>query len=62
MIIKVNKSKSILRCHITQKNFVLPSVSVGVSETIGEEVKAGWQQMSAMSLQQSFKLWHFWSQ
>ena len=39
------------------KCFVLPSVSVGVSETIGEEGEAGsWQPISAISLQQSFQI------
>ena len=42
-------------------DFILPGVSVGVDENIGEE-KAGWQPISAISLQQLFKLWQFWSQ
>ena len=43
-------------------NYIL-SVWVGVNETIGEEEEAGWwQPMSAISLQQKFILWHFWSQ
>ena len=44
------------------KFFVLPSVWVGVSETIGEKEETGWQPISAISLQQSFILWQFWSQ
>ena len=38
------------------KKIVLPSVSVGVSETIEEEEEAGWQLISAISLQQSCQL------
>ena len=37
-------------------DFILPSVSVGVGETVGDEEKAGWQPISAISLQQSFKI------
>ena len=43
-------------------DFILPSVLVGVGETIGEEEEAGWQPISAISLQQSLKVWQFWSQ
>ena len=43
-------------------DFVLPSVSVGVSETVGEEEEAGWQPIAVTSLQQLFKEWQFWSQ
>ena len=37
-------------------DFVLPSVSVGVIETVGDKEKAGWQPISAISLQQSFEI------
>ena len=43
-------------------NLILPGVSVGVGETIDEEEEGGWQPISVISLQQSFKLWQFWSQ
>ena len=44
------------------KEIGLPSVWVGVSETIRDEEEVGWQPISAISLQQSFTLWQFWSQ
>ena len=37
-------------------DFFLPSVSVVVSENIGEGGETGWQPISATSLQQSFEL------
>ena len=40
----------------------LPNVSDGVGETVREIEKPGWQPMSSISLQQSFQMWHFWSQ
>ena len=43
-------------------DFGLPSVSVGVGDTIEEEGEAGWQPISATSLQQSFQEWQYWSQ
>ena len=36
--------------------FIIPSVSVGVGETVGEEEEAGWQLISAISLQQLFEM------
>ena len=43
-------------------DFVLPCVSVGVGETIGEEEVAGWHPISSISLQQSFWVWQTSSQ
>ena len=43
-------------------NIVLPRVSVKVDKTIGEEEEAGWQPISALSLQQLFEIWQFWWQ
>ena len=42
--------------------FIIPSVNVGVSETVGDEEEAGWQPISAISLQQLFEMWQFWWQ
>ena len=39
-----------------QKQFVLPSVSVGVVDIIMEEDEAGGQQISAISLQHSLQM------
>ena len=43
-------------------HFVLPSVSVGVGETIREEEMPGWHPISSISLQQSFWVWQTSSQ
>ena len=40
----------------------LPGVSVGIGLTKGEEEKAGWQPIYAISFQQSFGVLHAWSQ
>ena len=37
-------------------DIVLPNVSVGVGETVKEEEEAGWQPISAISLQQLFQM------
>ena len=37
-------------------DLLLPSVSVEVCETVGDEEEAGWQPISAISLQQSFQI------
>ena len=43
-------------------DIILPNVSVVVGEAVGEEEEAGWQPISAISLQQLFKMWQFWWQ
>ena len=57
---------NLLLAFIGIHNSPLPGVtcgiSVGLGETMGGEGKAGWQPISAISLQQSFNLWQFWSQ
>ena len=57
-----NKKSKLYLDDIQSNNFFLPSVWVGVGETIGEEEVEGWQPISAISPQQSFTLWQFWSQ
>ena len=43
-------------------DFVLPSVSVVEGDTVGEKEEAGWQPISAISLQQILKMWQSWWQ
>ena len=56
------KLESYQKLWLIYSDFVLPSVSIGVGETIGEEEDSGWQPILATSLQQLFQKWHFWSQ
>ena len=44
----------IMKCGTS--DFFLPSVSVEICETVGDEEEVGWQPISAISLQQSLKI------
>ena len=54
------KHRVVLRWQVVR--FFLPNVLVEVSKVVGEKEEAGWQPISAISLQQSFQLWQLWSQ
>ena len=73
IILLLQLLKCIVECNIVLRHmlenmkygaydFVLSSVSVIVGDTVGDEEEAGWQPISAISLQQILKMWQFWWQ